>query len=222
LAPRPENEDEVKQGRQVVDQLSVALTNARLVENLDKLAKGTVEALARTVDAKSRWTAGHSERVAAFAGRIARAMGLPEKEIETLVRAGLLHDIGKIGISLAILDKPDRLSDAEFAEIRTHPVIGAKILEPIAAYQDILPVVAQHHEKFNGSGYPGGLKEEEIDLRARIMAVADVWDALVSDRPYRGGWVKERAKSFIVDKAGVDFDPNVVAVFLELVADEMG
>ncbi len=214
-------DDELKQARQITNQLRVALTNSRLLENLEKLAKGTVEALARTVDAKSKWTSGHSERVAEMGSRISKAMGFSEKDQETLKRGGLLHDIGKIGISLSILDKPGRLTDEEYTEVKNHPEIGGKILEPIAAYQDILPLVVQHHEKFDGTGYPLGLRGEEIDARARILAVADVWDALVSDRPYREGWVHDRARSLIVEKAGQDFDPEVVKAFLVVIAEGM-
>jgi putative nucleotidyltransferase with HDIG domain len=207
------------QAKQIANQLAVALTNSQLVDDLEKLAMGTIEALARTVDAKSKWTSGHSERVAEISATIGRNMGLAEKEIESLKRGGLLHDIGKIGISMAILDKPGRLDEKEYAAVCEHPAIGARILEPITAYQDILPMIAQHHEKFDGSGYPQGLRGEEIDLRARIMAVADVWDAVVSDRPYRQGWIHDRAKKLIVDGAGSHFDPKVVDVFLAVVAE---
>lgn len=212
-------EDAIAQAGQIANQLAVALANSRLVEDLEKLAIGTIEALARTVDAKSKWTSGHSERVAELSATIGRNMGLAEKEINSLQRGGLLHDIGKIGISMAILDKPGRLDEKEYAAVCEHPAIGARILEPITAYQDILPMVAQHHERYDGSGYPEGLRGEEIDLRARIMAVADVWDAVVSDRPYREGWIHDRAKKLIIDGAGSHFDPEVVEVFLAVVAE---
>jgi HD-GYP domain-containing protein (c-di-GMP phosphodiesterase class II)/HAMP domain-containing protein len=210
-------EDELDQARQVANQLAVALTNSKLLEDMEKLAMGTIQALARTVDAKSKWTAGHSERVSALGGRIAKVMGISGKEIDTIIRGGLLHDIGKIGIPVAILDKPEGLTDQELTEIRNHPAIGAKILEPITAYHDILPLVLYHHEKFDGSGYPDGLKGDEIDIRARILAVADVWDALVSERPYREGWVQDRAKKMIVDGSGSHFDPRVVEAFMAIV-----
>ena len=212
-------EDEMAQARQIANQLAVALSKAKLIADMEKLAMGTVEALARTVDAKSKWTAGHSERVAHLGARIAKAMAFPEKEVEIITRGGLLHDIGKIGIPLSILDKAGGLSDKEFTEIKNHPAIGGKILEPIKAYQDILPMVVHHHEKYDGSGYPDGLQGEEIDIKARIMAVADVWDALVSDRPYREGWVQDRAKKLIVDGSGSHFDPRVVEAFLAVMAD---
>ena len=212
-------DDELNQARQIANQLAVALSNSKLLEDMEKLATGTIEALARTVDAKSKWTAGHSERVAVLGGRIAKAMGMSEKEMDTIIRGGLLHDIGKIGISLAILDKPSGLSDKEMTEIRNHPAIGGKILEPIKAYQDILPLILHHHEKYDGSGYPDGLRGEDIDIRARILAVADVWDALVSDRPYREGWIQDRARKMIIDGSGSHFDPRVVEAFLAVVAD---
>jgi HD-GYP domain-containing protein (c-di-GMP phosphodiesterase class II) len=214
------SDDELDQARKIANQLAIAITNALHLENLEKLAMGTIEALARTVDAKSKWTSGHSERVSVIGGRIGKALGLNEKMVDTITRGGLLHDIGKIGIPLAILDKPARLSEQEFEEIKNHPAIGGKILEPITAFQDILPVVVQHHEKFDGSGYPEGLKGEEIDIRARILAVADVWDALVSGRPYREGWVYDRARSFIAEGSGSHFDPLVVNAFLSVVAEE--
>ncbi len=217
--PHVFTEDEFEQARQIANQLAVALANSKLLEDLEKLAMGTIEALARTVDAKSKWTAGHSERVAELSARIGKAMGFSAKEVDTLTTAALLHDIGKIGIPLAILDKPGKLDDTEYAEIKNHPAIGAEILEPIKVFEDILPVVAQHHEQYAGGGYPLGLQGEEIDPRARIMAVADVWDALVSERPYRSGWIADRAKKLIIEKSGSHFDPRVVEVFLAVVGE---
>ncbi|MBU2431336.1 MAG: HD domain-containing protein, partial [Proteobacteria bacterium] len=210
--------EDLAQARQISDQVTVALSNAALVEQLEKLNLGTLEALARTVDAKSAWTAGHSERVTDLAVRIARIMGLTEKQIETLRRGAYLHDIGKIGIPLAIIDKPDRLTEAEFEMIKEHPVIGARILEPIEAYADVLPMISQHHEKFDGTGYPRGLAGQDITLGARIMAVADVYDAVVSDRPYRHGWIEEKAIDLITSESGTHFDPEVVDAFLVAVS----
>ena len=213
------NDDELYQARKIANQLAIALANSILVEDLATLAKGTIAALARTVDAKSKWTHGHSERVAEISVKIAKAMRLSEDMVETIGRAGLLHDIGKIGIPLSILDKPSSLNEDEYASIKNHPEIGAQILEPIEAYHDIIPILRQHHEKFDGSGYPAGLKDESIDIRARIMAVADVWDALVSERPYREGWVSQRAKDFILEGKGTHFDPKVVDIFMTLLSE---
>jgi putative nucleotidyltransferase with HDIG domain len=212
--------DDKGQARQIANQLAVALTNSNLLKNLEDLAGGTIEALARTVDAKSRWTSGHSERVADISSRIAETMGFSAKDLEVIKRGGLMHDIGKIGISLAILDKPDRLTDTEYKEIKNHPSIGAKIIAPIAAFRDILAIVEQHHEKYDGTGYPAGLKGEDIDIRARILAVADVWDALVSNRPYRDGWVHDKAKKVIIEGSGSHFDPQVIEAFLAIMNNE--
>ncbi|MCP3889542.1 MAG: HD domain-containing protein [Desulfobulbaceae bacterium] len=212
-------EEDIGRVRKIADQLAIALSNANLLLDMKTLAMGTIEALARTVDAKSKWTSGHSERVAILSGQIAQVMGLPIDDVESLARGGLLHDIGKIGIPVSILDKPEELTSEEFKEIQNHPEIGAKILEPIEVYQDIVPLVRHHHEKFDGSGYPDGLKGDEIDIRARIMAVADVWDAVVSDRPYREGWIHEKAKNLIIEGSGTHFDPRVVEAFLSVVSD---
>jgi HAMP domain-containing protein len=206
----------IAQARQLADQLAIALANARLLTNLEQLSVGTLEALARTVDAKSKWTAGHSERVAELAVRIGRAMRCGDHLLEQLYRSGLLHDIGKIGIPVAILDKPGKLDDEEYAIIKTHPEIGGKILEPIQPYQDVIPIIVQHHERFDGKGYPGALAGETISLGARILSVADVYDALISQRPYRDGWVKENVLIFMRENRGIMFDPRVVDTFLAL------
>ncbi len=214
------DDDKLDQARKIANQLAIGLANSILVDNLEKLAKGTIEALARTVDAKSRWTAGHSERVAELGGKIARVLGLSEKDIEAVIRGGLLHDIGKIAVPITLLDKPEKLTSEEYATIKEHPQIGAQILEPIKAYQDIIPVVWQHHERYDGTGYPLGLAGDNIDMRARILAVADVWDALVSDRPYRGGWIHQRAMSHVLERSGTEFDPKVIDAFLTVVPQE--
>ena len=208
--------EEIAQARQIADQLAIALANARLVNDLEQLSIGTVEALARTVDAKSKWTAGHSERVADLAVRIGRALRCHDQMLEQLFRGGLLHDIGKIGIPLAVLDKPGALNEEEYATITCHPTMGGKILEPIQAYQDVVPMIVQHHERFDGKGYPDGLAGEVISLGARILCVADVYDALISHRPYRQGWVKENVMDFMRENRGVMFDPQVVDAFFSL------
>lgn len=199
----------------LADQFAVALENSRLVSELSALNIGTLKALARVVDARSPWTSGHSERVTALAVKIARQMGLPQQEIEDIRRAGLLHDIGKIGISSAILEKPASLTDDEMEIMRRHPENGARILEPIRAYAPIIPIVSQHHERYDGSGYPKGINGDEIALGARIMAVADVYDAIISDRPYRQGWELSSVLEHIRAGSGTMFDPRVVKIFFE-------
>ncbi|MCD4675082.1 MAG: HD domain-containing protein [Desulfobacula sp.] len=212
------SQDDLNHARQIADQVTVALSNSSLVEELEKLNLGTLEALARTVDAKSTWTAGHSERVTSLSVKIAKILGLDQKQIDTLQRGAFLHDIGKIGTPLTILDKPGRLTDEEYEIIKEHPVIGARILEPIEAYADVLPIVLQHHEQYDGKGYPHGLAGEDIALSARILAVADVYDAVVSDRPYRHGWIEEKAVKMITQEAGTHFDPKVVDAFLAAIS----
>ena len=212
--------DDLQQVRQIANQVAVALANAQLLEELDLLNWGALTALARTVDAKSPWTAGHSERVVKTAIGIGRVLGLSNDEIENLHRAALLHDIGKIATPASILDKPEKLTDEERQVVRAHPTTGASILEPIEAYESVIPAVLQHHERYDGKGYPNGLAGEEISLAGRIMAVADVYDSLVSDRPYRPGTDKEGVLKIIKKETGTYFDPNVVRALLVVVNQE--
>ncbi len=207
-------QDDISRARQIANQVAVALTNAQLLEELEEFNLGTLTALARAVDAKSPWTAGHSERVTEIALKIGNSLGLPEQGLERLHRGGLLHDIGKIGVPASILDKPGKLTDEEFDVIREHTTIGARILEPIRVYADIVAIVRQHHERLDGDGYPDGLSGEEISLGARILAVADVYDALISDRPYRPGMRRGDAIQLIKQETGPHFDRNVVDAFL--------
>jgi hypothetical protein len=193
----PDQED-LHHARQLADQVAVALSNAQLIEELDLLNWGTLTALARTVDAKSPWTAGHSERVTENALKIGRVLGLTP------------------GVPASILDKPGKLTNEEYRIIQEHPRAGARILEPIAAYAPIIHIVLQHHEHFNGEGYPVGLAREDISLGARILAVVDVFDALISDRPYRKGLEQEATLKIIKQESGKQFDPKVVRAFLEV------
>ncbi|MEW6721237.1 MAG: HD domain-containing phosphohydrolase [Thermodesulfobacteriota bacterium] len=202
--------------RQIADQTAIALSRARLVDELNENDLGTLQAFSRAVDTNSPWTAGHSQRVTALAMEIGRELGLPAREIDVLHRGGLLHDIGKLGIPPAILDKPGKLTEEEFAVIRRHPSSGAEILRPIPSLGKIIPIVEQHHERFDGSGYPVGLAGEAISLNARIVAVADVADALSTDRPYRPGWPQEKVLSYLLENSGRQFDPSAAAAFLRV------
>ncbi|HXQ26261.1 MAG TPA: HD domain-containing phosphohydrolase [Candidatus Acidoferrales bacterium] len=217
-------EEDISHARQVADQVGVALSNAHLVADLQDLNLGTLTALARAIDAKSGWTAGHSERVTDTALKIAREMQLPQRDLDILHRGGLLHDIGKIGVSADLLDKPGRLTDEETAKVREHVEIGKRILEPIASFVECMPIVLEHHEWFDGSGYPCQLAGEEISLHARIFAVADCYDAMISDRPYRPGMPLDRVLDNLRKGSGKQFDPTVVeAFFLAIARDrEMG
>jgi putative nucleotidyltransferase with HDIG domain len=214
-------EEDKEHARQLADQVAVAQANSHLISELRQLHWGTLTALARAIDAKSHWTLGHSERVTNCAVRIAKEMGLPPKELEIMRRGGLLHDIGKIGTPATILDKPGKLTDDEVKEMREHVNIGARILEPIPGLGDAMPIVLQHHEWVNGSGYPKGLVGEEISLHARIFAVADCFDALVSDRPYRPGLPVKRIMQILEEGSGKQFDPRVLGVFKAIMEPEI-
>lgn len=217
---RPEfSEEDLSQARQMADQVAVALSNTRLIDELDALNVGALTALARTIDAKSPWTAGHSERVTRTSLRVARKLGLGEEELEVINRGGLLHDIGKIGIPAEILDKPAALNEAEMQVMRDHVTVGARILEPIAAYADVIPIVLRHHERYDGSGYPDGVAGEEIEFHARVLAAGDVYDALTSHRPYRSGMRHADAVAWIVEQSGSHFDPEVVKAFVAAMSE---
>jgi len=183
---------------------------------LKGLYDGLIHAFANAIDAKSKWTKGHSERVTHYAVAIAKEMGLSEKDIETLRIAALLHDVGKIGTYDVILDKPGRLNDEELELIKMHPVKGEEILRPIKQLQDILPIIRHHHERIDGKGYPDGLKGEKIPLLPRVIAVADSFDSMTSDRPYRPAPSREYAISELKKYSGIQFDPQAVEAFLRI------
>jgi putative nucleotidyltransferase with HDIG domain len=199
--------------RAVGGDLALALSRTRLVDRLEQFNYGTLTALARTVDAKSPWTAGHSESVTYAARRLAEYLRLPSDELDLVHRGGLLHDIGKIAVPGQILDKPGKLTAEEIAVVQSHPEVGARILAPIEAYAPIIPIVLYHHERFDGTGYPHGLRGHSIPSLARLIAIVDVYDALVSDRPYREGWAPERAAALISETAGTHFDPAMAVAF---------
>ena len=215
--------EEDKQGvAQLADQVGVALTNLQLVRKLNQLHWGALAALARAIDAKSPWTLGHSERVTELAIKLAEEMRLPAHEIEVIRRGGLVHDVGKIGVAAEILNKPGKLTPDELQQMRDHVNIGVRILQPIREFAESMSLVAQHHEWVNGQGYPNGLKGDEISLHARILAVADCFDALVSDRPYRPGMPLRTVIQMISDGAGTQFDPDIVNVFRRVMAQGNG
>jgi putative nucleotidyltransferase with HDIG domain len=214
-------QEDLDRARQLTDQMGVALSNASLIRELNELNWGTLEALARAIDAKSPWTAGHSERVTKLALKIGRVLGLTREEIDVLHRAGLLHDIGKLGIPRNILDKEGKLTKKEEQLMREHVRLGVRILEPIAAYAEVVPMVLHHHENFNGEGYPDGLAGEAISLGGRIFAVADSYDALTSNRPYRRALKPKHAIDMIKQRRGSQYDPDIVEAFLEVMAQEL-
>jgi putative nucleotidyltransferase with HDIG domain len=199
---------------QLATQLGVGLTNARLLEEIDRANWEMVEALSRAIDAKSPWTAGHSTRVTMVGLALGRRLGFDDRQLESVHRGGLLHDIGKLGIPVEILDKPGQLSVEEMDVMKQHPAIGARIVQPISAYADVVAAVRHHHERYDGTGYPDRLAGEAIPMIARIFAVADVFDSLASPRPYREAWDHRRVLDYIVEGAGTQFDPRVVEAFL--------
>ncbi len=182
----------------------------------------TIRALAEAIDAKDAYTRGHSERVAVYASRIAREMNMRKEMIERVYFAGLLHDVGKIGVPDAIITKPERLTAEEYDEIKKHPEIGAKILEPVEFLHNIVPCVRHHHEWFDGCtrGYPSRLVADQIPLPSRVILVADTVEAMTSDRPYRNALPLETVLAELHKYSGSQFDPVVVNAFLRLLEEE--
>ena len=196
--------------------LALALSHVRSLADLERANWGALTALARAVDAKSSWTRGHSERVAEIAVALAEERGWTEAEVRLVRRGALLHDVGKIGVPSAILDKPGRLTTGEVALLRTHVEKGARILEPLDSFADILPILWQHHERLNGTGYPRGLVGDAIDPNAALVAVADVFEALTAERPYRAAQDPEETLAYLVGLAGVEFELQSVAALERL------
>lgn len=201
----------------IASQITVALENSRLYEELQELLINAITSLASAIDAKSPWTKGHSERVTMYAVEIGVRMGLGEAELESLRLAGLLHDIGKIGTYDVILDKPSRLTDEEFALVKKHPERGCEILSPIKQFKNILPAIRHHHERCDGTGYPDGLKGGDIPLHARILCVADSFDSMTADRPYRPAPGIEYAVAEFERCKGCQFDAEVVEAFIGII-----
>ncbi len=193
----------------------IAMKLEEKVSELEDLNLMVIKVLVNALDAKSTWTKGHSERVVEYAVRIARNAGLYEGTICRLKLAALLHDIGKIGTYDSLLDKPGKLTDAEFALVKQHPDKGVEIVSDIRQFDDLLPVIRHHHERFDGSGYPAGLAGEKIPLLARILCIADAYDAMTDDRPYRPAPGKAYAIGELRRCAGTQFDARLVESFLQ-------
>ncbi len=202
---------EQKKGREALKQS---------LENLQKVMRGTIQAMADTVETRDPYTAGHQRRVAGLARAIAIEMGMPEGQVESVFMAGVIHDLGKISVPAEILSKPGRINESEFNLLKTHPLVGYEILKGIEFPWPIAQITAQHHERINGSGYPYGLSGDDILLEAKIMAVADVVEAMASHRPYRPARGMDVALEEISDHKGVLFDQDVVAACLSLFAQK--
>lgn len=207
-----------------IDQMRIIQNiNDELIESKDKLEKAyleSIETLRYTVEAKDRYTHGHSDRVSAYSVLIGKKLGLSNEDLDTLKIGGLFHDIGKIGISDAILLKNGKLTDAEYTEIKNHPVIGKNILSNAAIFENIIPIVLYHHERYDGKGYPYGLQDSSIPFLARIVSVADSFDAMTSRRSYRGELDLEYVKNEFKSKSGTQFDPVIASIFLDILNTE--
>lgn len=189
-------------------------------QELRDLFLSSIRALAQALEAKDGYTQGHSMRAAADAVKVARYLALPEEEIESIRLAGLLHDIGKIGIKEAVLNKPGKLDATEWQQVHEHPVLAEKILTPIEELKDVIKIIRHHHERFDGEGYPDALRGNEIPLGARILSVTDSYDAMISARPYRAPLRADEAAAVLQEEAGAQFDPVVVRAFVTCVTSQ--
>lgn len=216
----PYNSRDVESITMLADQVGVALQSVKAFEEKESLFIGILMALTNAVDAKSKWTAGHSERVAKFSEQIGIALKLNDSDLRDLSLSAILHDIGKIGVPEYILDKPEKLSEYEYEIIKRHPAEGAKIIGVIPSHESILAGILYHHEHWDGSGYPSGLMQDEIPMQSRIITVADVYDAITAERPYRKGMEKGKALEFMKENSGKLFDPELVDLFLKILSDE--
>ncbi|MBN1939364.1 MAG: HD domain-containing protein [Candidatus Aminicenantes bacterium] len=202
--------------RTLADEAGIAFENAKLYGDVKRTYFETVQALAQAIEASDEYTRGHSDRVTKIAVEIAKRLQLSRDKIDTLKFAGILHDIGKIGVIKEVLHKPGKLSDLEFSLIKLHPKLGEEIIKPVAFLDKIRPIIRHHHERFDGQGYPDGLAGEDIPLMSRIIAVADTFDAMTSHRPYRSALSREVALAEIKKCSGTQLDPKVVVAFLDL------
>ena len=195
---------------------SISVENAQLHRDLQENYLELVHSLAEAVEIKDRYTRGHSELVSRFAVAVAERFEMTEREVDDIYRGGMLHDVGKIGIDEAILNKKGRLTDEEFEIIKMHPVYGAQIVEPVAHLATVRDIVLQHHEKMDGSGYPDGLERDDICIEARIIAVCDVFEGVTSNRPYRKPMKPEKVVKLLEEEAGDKLDADCVETFLAI------
>ena len=219
-ASRAFTEDDESLVASIGSQIAVAIENYRLNLDVERTYVETIMALALAVEAKDPYSAGHSKRVGVYARQIGEAMGLDEEALRTLNDAGVLHDIGKIGVKDEILLKPGPLTPDEEKLMQQHPIIGEAIVKPVRSLQKVVAFVRHHHEKFDGSGYPSGLKGDAIPLGARILSVADTYDSMITDRPYRKRLSLEHTKAELKRCAGLQYDPEVVEAFLRVLIEK--
>ncbi len=209
--------------KSVAQMQEIKRINDELSDTYEKLEKAYMESIQTvryTVEAKDTYTRGHSDRVSEYSVLIGEKLGLGEEDIRRLRIGGLFHDVGKIGVPDSILQKNGKLSEDEYSEIKNHPTIGAHILSSASIFQDIIPIVKHHHERYDGRGYPGQLKGEDIPFLARITSVADSFDAMVSRRIYRESLSTEKAISEIENNKGTQFDPKIADAFLDILRND--
>ena len=207
---------DVKMLSATASQLGIFLENALLYEDLNATFLGTLEALTASIDAKDQYTCGHSQRVSLLTAQLAKAAGLPEEQVDRFRIAGLVHDIGKIGVPESVLLKKGQLTVEEYKAVQQHPEIGARILKDIPQMSDILGGVLHHHERFDGTGYPHGLAQKEIPLVARIIAITDTFDAMSSSRTYRKAMTRTSVLSEMSKSTPGQFDPELAKIFFNL------
>ncbi len=194
--------------------------NETLFNELEQSYETTLDSWSRALDLRDKETEGHTQRVAELTLRIAKKMNFSKEELIHIRRGALLHDIGKLGVPDNILLKPGPLTDEEMNFMRQHTKFAYELIHPIEYLRPALSIPTTHHEKWDGSGYPGGLKGDQIPLAARIFAIVDVYDALTSDRPYRKAWPKQKVIEYILSESGKHFDPNVVEIFIKEIQNE--
>ena len=214
----------IESGMKSIEQMNeIRRINQELSDTYEKLEKAyleSIQTLRYTVEAKDPYTRGHSDRVSEYSVLIGEKLGLSEDELKTLRIGGLFHDIGKIGIPDSILLKQSKLTDDEYSEIKNHPSIGAHILCNAEVFKEIIPIVKHHHERYDGRGYPGQLKGEDIPYLARIAAVADAFDAMTSKRTYRDSLPIDIVRDEIEKNLGTQFDPNIGKIFLDIIEND--
>ena len=213
-------QDDLELLQSLADQIAVALDNARLYEELEDMSLQLVKALSEAIEKRDSYTGGHTQRVLKVCMAISDYLQLSPENKRQLMLAAILHDIGKVGIKDQILNKNEVLTKEEFAIMREHPLLGTKILGHIKQLRTVIPGIQHHHEHYDGSGYPEGLKGEEIPLIARIIAVADTFDAMITDRPYQKGMSRDEAVAEITGNAGTQFDAQVLEAFTQALEND--
>jgi len=210
---------QVKLLQELANDLGYGLQHIKTQNELREMTIGTLEALSRTVEAKDKYTGDHIDRVKKYALKIGKSLDLSRESLAQLSYASELHDVGKVRIPDSILGKPEKLTEEEWELMEKHPTIGAEIVGKVPRLERAAKIVAQHQEKYDGSGYPEGLEGEQITLEARIIAVVDAWDAMQTDRPYRDAIPREKAVKELTENAGSQFDPDIVDEFLRILGD---